>query len=282
MAKTGGIYMKVYRSFDIEGVTGIADTRDIEPGSAAFTEAMSLSTGDVNAAVEGALAGGATEVIVYDGHGWGRRNLLFEKLHPKAKLIRARVSSAGLNMAGFDESYDALFFVGWHSRASAPGVLSHCLNSKAFTAWRVNGREVGEPELAAALAGEFQVPLVLFTGDDRSCEEVKAWCPECELVVTKYALDRYTAICLSRDETYTLIKQGAERAMLRRKEIPPFTFQKPVRIEADTVNDHIAQAIAEIPGVKLIGPVTVCYESNDYREAFRATHAMQMISGLAA
>jgi D-amino peptidase len=185
-------------------------------------------------------------------------------------------------MAGFDGSFDAVFFVGWHSRASAPGVLSHCLNSKAFTAWRVNGREVGEPELAAAFAGAFHVPLVLFTGDDRSCDEVRAWCPGCELVVTKYAIDRYTAICLSKEETYERIKQGAEQALLRRKEIPPFNFQMPVRIEADTLNDHIAQAIAEIPGVKLTGPITVCFESNDYQEAFRATHAMQMISGVAA
>lgn len=274
--------MKVYLSFDIEGVSGIADNiKDIDPDTPAFASAMALSTRDVNAAIEGALSAGASEVVVYDGHGWNRRNVSYEGLHPKAMMLRGRVSNAGLNMPGFTAGYDAVFFVGWHSRAGAPGILSHCLNSKAFTAWRVNGVDVGEPELAAALAGEYNVPLVLFTGDDKSCAEVEKWLPECERVITKYALDRYTAICYSKEETFERIKTGAENALRRAKEIPPFRFNMPVSIEADCLNDHIALAIAEIPGVKLISDKTVCYESSDYKEAFKATHAMQMISGLA-
>lgn len=273
--------MKVYLSFDIEGVTGITDSVDIDPATPSFSTARKLSTMDVNAAIEGALAAGATEIIVNDGHGWGRRNLLFEEIHPKAKFLRARLSTAGLNMAGFDDSYDALFFVGWHSRANAPGVLSHCLNSKGFTAWRVNGIEVGEPELAAALGGVFNIPMVLFTGDASSCQEVKQWCPDCEVVVTKEDIDRYSAICLSKEATNELIKSGAERALKRRDEIKPFVFDLPVHIEADCVNDHVAHAIAEIPGVEKIGLVTVRHINNDYEDAFRAVHAMQMISGVA-
>lgn len=131
--KTGKA-MKLYISFDIEGVTGITDRSDINENSPDFIRARELSTGDVNAAIEGALAAGVSEIIVNDGHGWGRRTLLFEKLHPRARLLRGRVSTAWLFMAGFDRTYDAMFFIGWHARPGSPGILSHCLNSKAFTA----------------------------------------------------------------------------------------------------------------------------------------------------
>jgi D-amino peptidase len=274
--------MKVYISFDIEGVSGITDMNDIDIKSPGFAKTRVLATHDVNAAIEGALAGGATDIVVYDGHGWGRRNLLYEDLHPKAKLLKGRVSTEWLNMAGFfSDSFDAVFFVGWHARPSSPGVISHSLNARVFTAWRVNGIPVGEPELAAALAGDHNVPLVLFTGDDCSCNEVKTWCPECECVVTKYALDRSSAICLSKEITYELLKEGAERALRRKDEIKPFRFKMPVRVEADTLFDHTARAIALIPSVEQTSLLTIAFESDDYVEAFRTIQAIQLISGAA-
>ena len=270
--------MNVYISFDIEGVSGIADVKDIEVGSPQFPEARRLATQDVNAAVEGALAGGATEILVNDGHGRERRNLLYEDLHPKAKLLKARPSTEGFNMAAFDASFNAVFFVGWHARPSSPGVLSHCFNSSVFAAWRVNGKPVGEPELAAALAGEYGVPLVLFTGDDRSCDEVASWCPDCERVVTKFAVDRFSAICLPRQETYALIREGAMRAVEKVEQIAPFRFESPVYVEADTLFDHAARAIAFIPGVEQIAELTVGFTGNDYREAFRTIHVMAQLA----
>lgn len=265
--------MKIFISFDIEGVAGITDfNRDTDTDLA-----RRLSTMEVNAAVEGALAGGAEEVVVYDGHGF-RNTLLFDQIHPKAKFQRGRVTDALLNMPAFDASYDAVFFVGWHARASAPGVLSHTLNSKALTGWRVNGVPVGEPELAAAYAGYLNVPLVLFSGDDRSCEEVIKWCPDCELVVTKFAIDRYSAICHSKEVVLESITAAAERAVRRKNEIKPFNFKMPCLIEIDAVNDHIARAMAEVPGVKHTDLLTVAFEANDYEEAYRCVHALQMIS----
>ena len=273
--------MKVYISFDIEGVSGITDVKDIEVDSPYFPEARRLATQDVNAAIEGAIAGGATDILVNDGHGRERRNLLYEDLHPKAKLLKARPSTAGFNMAAFDASFNAVFFVGWHARPSSPGVLSHCFNSKVFTAWRVNGNPVGEPELAAALAGHYNVPLVLFTGDDRSCEEVAAWCPDCVRVVTKHAIDRFSAICLPREETHRLIQEGAMQAVKSLKAIKPFRFETPTHVEADVRFDHAARAIAFIPGVEQISELTVGFDSDDYSEAFRTIHAMAQLARVA-
>jgi len=274
--------MKIYLSYDIEGITGLTDSaKDIDPDRSSFIQAMELSTHDVNAAVEGALAGGATEIVINDGHGWNRRNLLFEKLHPRAKLIRARVSTPGLNMAAFDDTYDAVFFIGWHSRASSRGVLAHCLNSKAFSAWRLNGTEIGEPELAAGYAGTFAVPMVLFSGDDAACQEVRCWSPDSIFVETKKTIDYYSAICHSTEETWDLIRNGAEAAVKKASSIAPFAIKAPYVLEADTLTDHIAGAIAEIPEIEWVSARTVRYSSDDFRQIFQASHAMQLISGVA-
>jgi len=273
--------MKVYISFDIEGVSGITDVKDSEVDSPYFPEARRLATQDVNAAIEGAIAGGATDVLVNDGHGRERRNLLYEDLHPKAKLLKARPSTEGFNMAGFGDSFNAVFFVGWHARPASPGVLSHCFNSKVFTAWRVNGTLVGEPELAAALAGYYNIPLVLFTGDDCSCEEVAVWCPNCVRVVTKHAIDRFSAICLPKEETHRLIREGARQALEKVNQIAPFRFQSPVYVEADVLFDHTARTIAFIPGVELVSEHTVGFKSDDYLEAFRTIHAMAQLARVA-
>jgi len=270
--------VKVYISFDIEGVSGIADTKDIDVASPFFSEARSLATHDVNAAIEGALAAGATDILVNDGHGRERRNLLYAELHPAAKLLRARPTTEWFTMAGFDEDFDAVFFIGWHARPSSPGVLSHCFNPKVFTAWRVNSTPVGEAELSAALAGHYNVPLVLFTGDDCSCNEVETWCPDCECVVTKLAIDRFSAICLPQEATCESIKQGAETGLNRLDRIKPFRFEMPAQIEADVLFDHAARAIALIPGVEQVSDLTIAFESDDYVEAFRTVHAMAQIA----
>jgi len=270
--------MKAYISFDIEGVTGITNRFDIDEVSGSFPIAQRLATGDVNAAVAGALEAGAEEVYVYDGHGFKRNNILFEMLHPEAKLIRGRLETPGYNLPELDKSFDAVFFVGWHARPSMPGILSHCYHPDVFLEWRVNGKPVGEPELSAAYAGLMGIPVVLFTGDDRSCEEVKAWNPQCECVVTKYAIDREAGICISGEKSRANIHSGAVRALNNLGKVKPFTFDLPVEIEADTIFDHHAAAISMIPGVEKKSDRTIFFKSDDYAEAFNALLAITILA----
>lgn len=270
--------MKVYISFDIEGTTGITNRFDIDEDSSAFPIAQRLATGDVNAAVEGALEGGASEIYIYDGHGFRRNNILIEKLHPKARLIRSRLETPGFNLPALDCSFDAVFFIGWHARPSMPGILSHCYHPDVFLEWRVNQKPVGEPELSAAYAGLFGLPVVLFTGDDQSCKEVKEWNPECECVTTKIALDREAGICLSAEESTKNIRAGAFQAIQKVKKVEPFIFKMPVEIEADTIFDHQAAAISLIPGVTQKSDRTIYFKSNDYTEAFNALLAITIMA----
>jgi len=270
--------MKIFISFDIEGVTGITNRFDIEEDSSSFSIAQRLATGDVNAAVEGALEAGADEILIYDGHGFRRNNILFEDLHPKAKFIRGRLETPGFNLPTLDKSFDAVFFIGWHARPSMPGILSHCYHPDVFLEWRVNGKPVGEPELSAAYAGLMGLPVVLFTGDDRSCKEVRVWNPKCECVVTKITLDREAGICIPVEESRKNIRNGALRSLKKVKEVKPFTFKMPVVIEADTIFDHHAAAISLIPGVNRKSDRTITFQSNDYREAFNALLAITILA----
>ena len=270
--------MKIYISFDIEGVTGITNQKDIDETLPKFTFAQQMATGDVNAAIEGAYEAGANEVFVYDGHGFQRSNLLFDRLSPKAKLIRSRLETPGFNLPLLDESFNALFFIGWHARPSMPGVLSHCYHPNVFLEWRVNGKPVGEPELSAAYAGLFGVPVILFSGDDMACKEVKAWNPQCHCVVTKYAIVRESALCLSTKESWENIRNEAKLSIDDLPHVSPFTFDLPITIEADTIYDHQAAAISLIPGVTKVSERTISYTSNDYKEAFNALLAITIIT----
>lgn len=270
--------MKVFISFDIEGITGVITAGDIDENSSKFEITQRLATGDVNAAVTGAIEAGVEEVVIYDGHGFKRDNLLFESLHPKARLIRSRLETPGFNLPTLDESFNAVFLIGWHARPSMPGVLSHCYHPNVFLEWRVNGVPVGEPELSAAFAGLYKVPVVLFSGDDQSCNEVKKWNPNCCCVVTKFALDREAAVCVPMLESWQNIQTGARDAIKNISQVKPFTFEMPVRIEADTIFDHHAAAISLIPGVKRISDRTISFSSNDYNETFNALLAMTILA----
>jgi D-amino peptidase len=270
--------MKLFISFDIEGVTGVSNRFDIEENSQKFGITQRLATGDINAAVEGALEAGVHEVVVYDGHGFKRDNILFESLNPNAKLIRSRLETPGFNLPTLDESFDALFFIGWHASPSKPGILSHCYHPNVFLEWRVNGMPVGEPELSAAFAGLFNVPVVLFTGDDKSCDEIKIWNPDCIRVITKYAIDREAAICIPMLESWEKIRKGASEAIKNIGQVKPYSFKMPVTIEADTIFDHHAFAISLIPGVKRISDRTISFTSHDYHEAFNTLLAITIIS----
>jgi D-amino peptidase len=270
--------MKVYISFDLEGVTGITNKFDLDERSPRFALSQKLGTGDVNAAVEGAIQAGAKEVYIYDGHGTKRNNLLFENIHPKAKLIRTRLETPGYNMPAFNDTFDAVFLIGWHAKPSMPGILSHCYHPEVFLEWRVNGKPVGEPEFSAAYAGMMGVPVVLFTGDDRSCEEVKQWNPGCECIITKYALDREGGICLSKEVSWENIRAGAKKALSSKDNVKPFKFKIPIHIEADTLFDHHANACSLIPGVEKKSDRTIVYESNDYSETINTLLAITLLS----
>lgn len=247
--------MKVLIAVDIEGIAGIANSREYEH----FEFGREWCTLDTNAAVEGTLAGGATEVVVSDTHGPQNDNILFDLLHPKARLVRGGKNTPLYFMEGLTEDTDLVLLVGWHDKIGGPGVLSHTFVHKEITAMRINNFKVGEVEIAAGVAGHFGVPIGFISGDDVTCETAKTFFSDIETVCVKHAIDRYAADCLPLDEARNLIRNRAQRAVERAAEFKPFRFMPPYSLEWDCCDHNIATLLARVPGAELVWPNTVRY-----------------------
>src|SRR5579863_257005 len=177
---------------DAEGVAGVCRQDQTEPKD---TELRQLLTGEINAAVSGFLAGGADEVVVWDGHD-GSQTLSAVTIHPKARLIMGSLGPTMLMERGFT----AVAFVGQHARAdSRGGVMAHSYSSLGIQRMLMNGKPVGEIETNAAMAGYFQVPTIFLSGDQMAAADLHAIVPEAETVVVKEGLSNYSCISLSAE-----------------------------------------------------------------------------------
>lgn len=247
--------MNVLISVDIEGIAGIANSREYEH----FDFGREWCTLDVNAAVKGVLAGGATEIVVSDTHGPHNDNILFDLLHPKARLIRGGKNTPLYFMEGLTEDTDLVLLVGWHDKIGGPGVLSHTFVHKDIHAMRINGIEVGEVEIAAGVAGHFGVPIGFISGDNVTCKAALDFFGDIETVPVKTALDRYAADCLPLNEVRELIYQKSQQAVERAAKFKPYRFSPPYSLEWDCSDHNIATMLARVPGAELVHPNTVRY-----------------------
>lgn len=243
---------------DLEGVAGVHDPEEqLQPGQRRFEESRRLLAGEVNAAVEGAFAAGASQVVVWDGHG-GSRTLSVELIHPKAKLIQGRGTPANFYFA--PNAYDGVLFVGQHAMAGAPGgVLAH---SQSFQVRRItiNGRPVGEIGQVAAIAGHFGIPVIFLAGDQAACEEIREIQPAAVTVAVKRLAGRGGAMSLSHEEAKRQIREGARVAVHRIREFQPWKIQGPVEM----VFEYLPQIPAQPQGR------VVSYRGATVLEAFEA------------
>ncbi|GAA5014206.1 M55 family metallopeptidase [Streptomyces hyderabadensis] len=198
--------MRIYLSADMEGITGLVDADDVQPGGQDYERGRRMMAEDVNAAIRGAVAAGATHITVNDAHG-PMRNLLPEALHPAARLIRGKPKNMGM-LDGLTSGHDAMLCVGYHSRAGALGVLSHSFMGHEIEDMWLDGRPVGEIGLAHATAAALGVPVAVLTGDDRACEEMTEWDPSVTTVAVKYAHDRFAAELRPADEARGAIEEA--------------------------------------------------------------------------
>ncbi|MBI3666304.1 MAG: M55 family metallopeptidase [Acidobacteria bacterium] len=214
---------------DMEGVGGVNDAEEqLLPGQRRYEESRRLLTGEVNAAVDGALSGGASEVVIWDGHD-GSRSLSIDEIHPGARLLQGRPTPANYYMA--DRLYDGIMFVGQHAMAGAKnGVLAH---SQSFNVQGIflNGRPVGEIGQVAAIAGYFNIPVSMLAGDQAACEELLALQPKAETAEVKLLAGKGSTLSLSHAEAKTKIPMAAERAVRRIREFAPWKIEGPVELK---------------------------------------------------
>ena len=272
--------MQVYISVDMEGVAGVVhedQTDPIEPRHAGeYNRMRRLMTSEANAAIEGALAAGATRVLVNDSH-WLMRNLPAEDLHPSAELLSGGPKLRSM-VEGIELGFDAALFVGYHAMAGAhPAVIDHTYASLVHEA-RLNGRPVGELGINAALAGSYGVPVAMVSGDQALAAEAKALLGVgVETVVVKHAVGRFAARSLSPAESCRRIREGAAAA-LRRAHVP-FILEGPIRLEVEFAFTQMADMAELVPGSVRTGGRTLAYVHEDYREVFRAWRALYNLAG---
>src|SRR3982750_4037595 len=206
----------VFLITDAEGVGGVCRQDQTDPKDA---EMRQLLTGEINAAVEGFLAGGADEVIVWDGHD-GSQTLSTLTIHPKSKLVMGALPASMM----MDRRWSAVAYVGQHSRADVRGgIMAHSYSSLGIQNMLLNGKPVGEIDVIAAMAGQFGIPVIMLSGDRAAATELHEIVPDAELAVVKEGIGRYTCISLSAVAARDAIREAARRSVAKIATIKPST-----------------------------------------------------------
>ena len=273
--------MHVFISVDMEGIAGVAHEDQTDPSdprhAAEYERSRRLMTGEANAAVEGAIAGGATRVVVSDSH-WFMRNIAAEDLHPEAELVSGGPRRYSM-MEGIAEGFDAAFCIGYHGMAGTRDATIDHTYTNRILAVRLNGRDVGELGLNAALAGTFGVPVVLVSGDQALAAEARALLGEdVEAVVVKQAVSRFATRSLSPAKARNWIRRAATDVLSRRRK--PLILPAPITLEVDFSHTQMADMAELVPGSSRLGGRTVSFTAGDYREVFRAFRAFSNLSGI--
>jgi D-amino peptidase len=257
---------KVFIITDLEGVSGIFDT-DLQciPGrSPRFEESRKLLTGEVNAAVDGLLAGGATDVVVWDGHD-GSQTLSVLDIHPKARLLTGSPVSPTFEL---DDTYSAVVFIGQHAMAGAKkGILSHSYSSLGVQNMWVNSKPVGEIGVRVMLAGHFKVPVIMLSGDTAACAELHDLVTEAECAEVKSGVSRTAGFMLSHPAACALIREKARRAMERLGEFKPYTISGPVEVKIESTTRGV-HSYRPREGVEQLDERTWVFRGKDIIEAW--------------
>ncbi len=257
---------KVFVVTDMEGVDGIFDSelQCIPYRSPRFEESRKLLTGEVNAAVEGLRDGGATEVVVWDGHD-SSRSLSVLDIHPKARLLTGAPISPTLEL---DASYSALIFIGQHSMAGAEkGILSHSYSSQSIQNIWVNDKPVGEIGGRVMLAGTFGIPAIMLSGDTAACKEIHELVAEAECAEVKSGVGRTAGFMLSHPVARALIREKVKRAMERLSEFKPYRITGPVEVKVEFTTTG-AHSFRPREGVEQLNDRTWVFRGRDIVDAW--------------
>ena len=266
--------MKIFISADIEGVAGVVTPQQGQPGNEEYQRARRLMTEEVNAAIAGAFAGGATSVLVNDSHG-PMVNLLPELLDPCAELLLGRPKPMNM-FCGLEADFAGVLCIGYHSGAGQHGVLSHTVNGFALAGIRVNGIDCAEATLYGAYAGSLGVPVLQLTGDDRMEAQCAPHFPGVHVAAVKRALGQRAARALSPEAARNLIRIEAERAV--RDQYRPFVIAQPCRLEIDLNSVALADLAALIPVAERTAPRSVGFALPDIAAAIGWVNTISAMS----
>jgi D-amino peptidase len=271
--------VKIFLSCDMEGVAGIVDWSQCRPGGHGYDAGCALMLAEVNAAIDGALTGGATEIVVNDSHG-AMYNLDPARLAGAASYLSGR-HKPGYMMEGLDETFDAIFFVGYHGSISgSPSVLSHTYNPEVISGVRLADRPVGESGINALAALACEVPIAFISGDSVTLDEASWFAPDCVGVVTKESVTRFAAQHLHPETARERIANGArsaaERVVAGGIDVP--RLSAPYRLSVDLQTADMAEVATWVKGVERADVRTVEIAHQDPGAVYRSFVALTYIT----
>jgi D-amino peptidase len=254
--------VKVFISFDMEGVAGIVDWSQCRGPGQAYEEGRRLLLGEVNAAIDGAIAGGATEIVGNDAHGT-MNNLDPAELHGRAVYVSGRHKPLYM-MQGLDATADVVFMVGYHGSISGESsVLSHTYNPAVVSRVSLNGTDVGESGINALVALACQAPVGLITGDQQTIAEAGTFLPDAERVVVKESFTRFGAANLHPEVARELIAGGARRAVERVVAEPSEVWEIAAEPAAAPAEEP---GVLQLPAISLPATLEVHVQTADMAE----------------
>ena len=259
--------MKVFLSTDMEGTAGVVDWQQCVGDGPEAAAGRELLLAEVNAAIEGALAGGATEVVVNDSHST-MRNLPPAALAGQASYISGSHKPLYM-MQGLDGSFDAVMFISYHGSVGAPAGLSHTYNPRAVAEARIDGTVTGEAGINALVAAHYGVPVVLVTGDRCACEETAQLIPDVHQAVVKEHVSRLAAHSLHPERARALIRDQARQAMQSAVAAAPPPLEPGV-LELSVRTTDIAEAASWVRGVDQTGPRRLRIHGQDRLATYRS------------
>jgi D-amino peptidase len=259
--------MKVFISSDMEGTAGVVDWSQCLLGEPEYDHYRTLLQAEVNAAIEGAQAAGATSFLVNDSHS-RMQNLRPDTLAGDARYLSGSHKPMYM-MQGLDESFDAVFFVSYHGSMSTSSPLSHTYNPRAIAEVSLNGTVVGESGINSLVALAYGVPVVLVTGDDVTAAEAALVNPSVRTAVVKTAVTRFAADSMHPARARALIRDEAEAAIRALPEAQPPTITLPATLSVTFRNSDLAEMATWVTGVRRSGSTTTEIVDDDPLRLFR-------------
>lgn len=260
--------LKVFISVDMEGIGGVVTSEQLGPSGFEYQRARQWMTDELNAAIQGARDAGATEILVADAHGNGQ-NVLIDQLPNDVTIIRSWPRPL-MMMEGIDSTFDAALFIGYHSgTANVKGVRAHTMSSATLTGVALNGTQMPEGGVNAAIAGHFGVPIVMISGDDAAIEEVRRFTGPIEGAQVKRAISFHSAATMTPKAAQELIRQRAKAGIERRASFKPFRLGTSIATEISFKHYRAAEMVAYLPNVTRVNAHTIRFVGRDIVEVSR-------------
>ena len=254
--------LKIYISADMEGIAGVVSDAQLGPEGFEYNRFREFMTMETVTAVNAAFEAGATEVLVSDSHGNGQ-NLLIEKFPKAVRIIRSWPRPLGM-MEGIDASYAGAIFIGYHSSTTnQDGVRAHTKSSSYLADIRLNGKSMSETGINAAIAGHFNVPVIMISGDDAIVKSARELLGNIETAEVKQAISFHSANTLTPEAANMLISQKVKAAIGRIKSFKPYKLANPIRLEVTFKNYRPSQILAYLPIVERIDAHSILYKTTD-------------------